>query len=210
MVKTIGVLSLQGGYREHGAHLRECGIDPVYVNDPAQLEMCAGLIIPGGESSCLRKLLSGFKMDEAIVRGVCEKHLKVWGTCAGAILCANEVMGEDPCLSLIEMSIERNMFGSQLSSFYEDVAIPGICEKPERLVYIRAPGIRRIWGKTVEIHRSHGVIMAAENDAVLVTSFHPELSSALSFHHYFIRKCGLEYSDNRRSEWTRTSWMTQG
>lgn len=210
MSKTIGVLSLQGGYREHGAHLRECGIDPIYVNEPDQLVNCAGLIIPGGESSCLRKLLSGFQMDKAIIRAVHENHLKIWGTCAGAILCANEIMGEDPCLSLIEMSIERNIFGSQLASFCEEVAIPGISEKPERLVYIRAPGILKIWGKTVEIHRSHDVITAAENDDVFVTSFHPELSSTLSFHHYFIHKCGLDYHDDRQSGWTRTSWMTLG
>ena len=210
MTKTIGVLSLQGGYREHGAHLRECGIEPVYVNDPNQLEQCAGLIIPGGESSCLRRLLRGFQMDEAIIRSVNENQLKVWGTCAGAILCADEVVGEDPCLSLIEASVERNIFGSQLASFCEEVAVPGICETPERLVYIRAPGIRRIWGKTRALHRSHEVITAAENDAVLITSFHPELSSTLAFHHYFIQKCGLKYSDNRESAWSRTSWMIRG
>ena len=76
MSGTIGVLSLQGGYREHGAHLRECGIDPVYVNGPDQLKNCVGLIIPGGESSCLRKLMRGFGMDEAIVI-----EEKLFGSC---------------------------------------------------------------------------------------------------------------------------------
>ena len=70
MERTIGVLSLQGGYREHGAHLRESGVEPIYVNAPSQLERCVGLIIPGGESSCLRKLLRGFELDVAIVNAV--------------------------------------------------------------------------------------------------------------------------------------------
>ena len=207
MSRTIGVLSLQGGYREHGAHLRECGIEPVYVNEPSGLEHCAGLIIPGGESSCLRRLLKGFQMDEAIIEGVKSRGLKVWGTCAGAILCADEVVGEEPCLSLIEASVERNIFGSQLASFCEDVVVSGIGEEVQRLVYIRAPGIRRVWGKTREVHRSHGVITAAENDGVLITSFHPELSPTLLFHKYFIRKCGLEPHDARTVAWARTSWI---
>ena len=210
MSRTIGVLSLQGGYREHGAHLRECGIDPIYVNEPSQLSECAGLIIPGGESSCLRRLMKGFLMDKAIIDGVKSGSFKVWGTCAGAILCADEILGEEPCLSLIEASVERNIFGSQLASFTEDVVVPCVGEGRQRLVYIRAPGIRRIWGKTVELHRSHDVITAAENEDVLITSFHPELSSTLLFHEYFIKKCGLEVRESRVGDWERTSWMIRG
>ena len=83
-------------------------------------------------------------------------------------------------------------------------------EEKQRLVYIRAPGIRRIWGKTVELHRSHDVITAAENDDVMITSFHPELSSTLLFHEYFIKKCGLEVKEKRVKAWDRTSWMVNG
>jgi 5'-phosphate synthase pdxT subunit len=210
MNKTIGVLALQGGYREHGAHLRECGIEPIYVKNPDELQNCAGLIMPGGESSCLRRLLRGFELDTAIIHAVQNNNLRIWGTCAGAILCANEVVGEDPCLSLIEASVERNIFGSQLASFCENVIVPGVCDTPERLVYIRAPGIRRIWGSTRLLHSSHDVITAAENENILITSFHPELSGTRAFHQYFIKKCGLEPIDARTSEWQRTNWMIHG
>ena len=209
MSGTIGVLALQGGFREHGAHLRDCGIEPVYVREPGQLACCSGLIIPGGESSCLRRLMRGFGLDTAIVEAVCDRGLKVWGTCAGAILCADEVEGEEPCLSLIEASVARNIFGSQLSSFTEEVALPFI-EGVQRLVYIRAPGIRRVWGGTKALHTSHGVITAAENVGVLVTSFHPELSGGLGFHTYFIRKCGLEPRLVRDAAWRPTRWMERG
>ena len=208
--KTIGVLALQGGYREHGAHLRDCGIEPVYVTRPEELAQCAGLIIPGGESSCLRRLMRGFEVDTAIVNAVKQDGMHVWGTCAGAILCADKVVGEEPCLGLIECEIERNIFGSQLSSFYEEVSIPGICETKERLVYIRAPGIRSVWGQTRTLLTSHDVITAAENDRVLVTSFHPELSETRAFHFYFIAKCGLTSHDARPQAWTRTAWMERG
>lgn len=108
---TIGVLALQGGFREHGAHLRECGIDPVYIRDPDELARCAGLIIPGGESSCLRRLMAANHIDEAIADAVKSGKLYVWGTCAGAILAAAQVVDEQPCLAIIDACIARNEIG---------------------------------------------------------------------------------------------------
>ena len=210
MKETIGVLALQGGFREHGAHLRQCGIEPVYVKDPDDLAPCRGLIIPGGESSCLRRLMKGFALDSAIIDAVHSRQMRVWGTCAGAILCADEIIGETPCLSLIEASVERNLFGAQLASFTEDTAIPGVCDTPERFVFIRAPGIRRVWGKTHVLHVTRDIITAAENDDVLITSFHPELSSSLSFHRYFASKCGVSIQNSPDQTWAPTSWMTLG
>lgn len=207
MSAKIGILALQGGFREHGAHLRECGIDPVYVRAREDLDGCCGLIIPGGESSCLRRLLKAFEMDRAIVEAVNGGHCKVWGTCAGAILCADEVEGEAPCLSLIEAAVERNVFGAQLASFTEKAVISPVSDAPQTLVYIRAPGIVRVWGETRVLHSSHGHIAAAENGNVLITTFHPELSETLAFHRYFAKKCGVETSEERRNAWEYTSWM---
>ena len=204
---TIGVLALQGGFREHGAHLRECGIEPVYVRESAQLEQCAGLVIPGGESSCLRRLMAANRIDDAIVDAVNAGSLCVWGTCAGAILAAAQVVGESPCLAVIEARIARNAFGSQLDSFTEDVVVPAVSDDVQRLVYIRAPAIVDVWGSTRILHSSHQTIAAAENERVLITSFHPELAKSLDFHRYFIKKCGLVPKDERHIPWDRMSWM---
>ncbi len=207
---TIGVLALQGGSREHGAHLRECGISPVYVRDPEQLSPCAGLIIPGGESSCLRRLMAANRIDEAIRDAVGAGKLCLWGTCAGAILAAQKVVGEPPCLGLIEAEIARNVFGSQLDSFAEDAVVPAVSEDVQHLVYIRAPGIVRVWGEARVLHVARGIIAAAENPRVLITSFHPELASTLEFHRYFIRKCGLTPKSECNAPWDRTAWMRLG
>lgn len=207
---TIGVLALQGGFREHGAHLRECGISPVYVRNPEELAACAGLIIPGGESSCLRRLMAANHMDDEIRTAVNADKLCVWGTCAGAILAAQKVVGEPPCLGIIGAEIARNVFGSQLDSFAEDVVVPAVSAAPQHLVYIRAPGIMRVWGDTRILHTAHGTVAAAENPRVLITSFHPELADTLDFHRYFIRKCGMTPDDGRRAAWDRTAWMRLG
>lgn len=207
---NIGVLALQGGFREHGAHLRECGLNPVYVKEPGDLADCVGLIIPGGESSCLRRLMAANRMDDAIRDAVNSGRLAVWGTCAGAILAADEVEGENPCLAIIEATVKRNVFGSQLDSFTEDVVIPEISENTQHIVFIRAPGITRVWGKTRALYQTHGSVAAARNDRVLITSFHPELSNTLDFHLYFIRMCGLHSEVKRTSQWEQTSWMRLG
>lgn len=204
---TIGVLALQGGFREHGAHLRECGIDPVYIRDPDELDQCVGLIIPGGESSCLRRLMAANHLDDAIANAVKSGKFYVWGTCAGAILAAAQVVGEQPCLAIIDACIERNVFGSQLDSFTEDVVVPAVSDAPQHLVYIRAPGITKVWGTTRILHTAHDTIAAAENDRVVITSFHPELAQTLDFHRYFIKKCGLTPKSERHSPWDRMSWM---
>lgn len=207
---SIGILALQGGFREHAAHLRDCGVAPIFVKTRADLSGCTGLIIPGGESSALRRLMAYDGLDAAVAEGVKRGSLCVWGTCAGAILCAAEVLGESPCLGVIEVSIERNVFGSQLDSFMEDAEVSAIGPGVMRLVYIRAPGIRRVWGQTRVLHRHGDVVTAAENARVLVTSFHPELSPTLAFHRYFVAKCGLRFSETGGEGWEFTRWMTRG
>jgi pyridoxal 5'-phosphate synthase pdxT subunit len=202
----IAILDLQGGVAEHAAHIRDCGHEPVLVKKPVHLENAAGLILPGGESSTLRKLLFQTGLDKAIKDHV-RNGMKVWGTCAGAILCASKVVGEEPCLSIIDIEIERNLFGSQLSSFTEFKVIPKVSSKPVKLVFIRAPGIKKIWGKTEILLETKGVIVAAENDSVLATSFHPELSPDREMHKYFIKKSGLQVTERPAVEWDRTRWM---
>ena len=208
--KVIGVLDLQGGVAEHLDHLARLGITGVPVKESEDLKGLAGLIIPGGESTCLAKLLRIFGLDEAIRREF-SKGMKIWGTCAGAILLAAEVRGEEPCLSLIDMAIERNSFGSQLESFSSEARVPRVAEGTVPLIFIRAPQIKRI-GQGVEVlFALDDYIAAAENPDILVTVFHPELTGCLAFHRYFARKCGLEPHSERETPdidpaWDDKSW----
>jgi len=202
----IAILDLQGGVAEHATHIRDCGHEPIFVKKVEHLENVAGLILPGGESSTLRKLLKETGLDEAIKKKV-KSGMKVWGTCAGAILAASKVVGEEPCLSIIEIEIERNLFGSQLSSFTEEKVIRKISELPIKLVFIRAPGIKSVWGETKVLLETKGVIVAAENDSVLATSFHPELSPNREIHKYFIQKSGQIVKESTDIQWDRNRWM---
>ncbi|HPS30174.1 MAG TPA: pyridoxal 5'-phosphate synthase glutaminase subunit PdxT [bacterium] len=205
-MSKIGILDLQGGVAEHAAHIRDCGQEPVFVKKPEHLENVTGLILPGGESSTLRKLLALTGLDKEIQNKV-KKGMKVWGTCAGAILCASKIVGEEPCLAIIDIEIERNIFGSQLSSFTEYKAIPIISDNSIKLVFIRAPGIKKVWGTTNILLETKGVIVAAENSSVLATSFHPELSPNREIHKYFIKKSGLQVTETNSIQWDRNRWM---
>ena len=208
--KVIGVLDLQGGVAEHLDHLARLGITGVPVKESEDLKGLAGLIIPGGESTCLARLIRIFRLDEAIRREF-SKGMKIWGTCAGAILLAAEVVGEEPCLPLIDVAIERNSFGSQLDSFAGEALIPGVAKGTVPLTFIRAPQIKRV-GRGVNVLLAlDEYIAAAESPDVLVTIFHPELTSCLAFHRYFTRKCGLRpRSENEVPDldpaWDDKSW----
>ncbi|MFZ3114318.1 MAG: pyridoxal 5'-phosphate synthase glutaminase subunit PdxT [Syntrophales bacterium] len=214
---AIGVLNLQGGVVEHLDHLARLGVASRPVKDAKELFGLAGLIIPGGESTCLSRLLRIFKLDEAIVS---EFHhgMKVWGTCAGAILLAGKVKGEAPHLALMDIEIERNSFGGQLDSFACEALIPAVAPSPLPLTFIRAPKITKV-GSGVDILLTRGdFIAAAESAAVLVTVFHPELTGCIAFHRYFARKCGLTPLDENQvpdldpswelRSWTRLSRIT--
>lgn len=208
---AIGVLALQGGVLEHLEHLERIGIPARRVKTPSDLKGIRGLVIPGGESTCLARLMGLFGVDEA-VRGAFSGGMKIWGTCAGAILLAKSVIGESPCLDLIDMEIERNSFGSQLDSFSITAAIPKIAPNPLPLTFIRAPKIRRTGPGINVLLQIDDYIAAAENDRVLVTVFHPELTGCVAFHRYFARKCGLSPFDEIRIPdvdpfWNRNSWM---
>jgi pyridoxal 5'-phosphate synthase pdxT subunit len=207
----IGVLDLQGGVSEHLDHLERIGIAARPVKIPGEIGRLAGLIIPGGESTCLSRLIRIFGIEEAI-RTEFSRGMKLWGTCAGAILLAQTVIGEAPHLGLIDVDIERNSFGSQMDSFNTEAVIPEISPSPLPLTFIRAPKIRRTGPGVTPLLQMDNYIAAAEDGRVFVTVFHPELTGCVAFHRYFARKCGLlPFHEDRAPDldpsWDRTSWM---
>ncbi|MBL8258648.1 MAG: pyridoxal 5'-phosphate synthase glutaminase subunit PdxT [Candidatus Competibacteraceae bacterium] len=206
---ALGVLDLQGGVQEHLDHLRRIGVSARAVKRAAELEGLAGLIVPGGESTCLSRLLRLFELDRAI-RHACDGGLKLWGTCAGAILLAAENLGEAPALGLIDIAVSRNAFGSQMDSFSREILAPAVAQEPIPVTFIRAPKIVRAGAGVRVLLELDGYIAAAEDDRILVTVFHPELTPNLAFHRYFARKCGLEPGGADQSldpGWTPQSWM---
>lgn len=204
----IGVLDLQGDVVEHLDHFDRLGVPVKRVKDPDVISELDGLIIPGGESTCLSRLLRIFGLQETIIAAHA-RGLKIWGTCAGAILLASSVIGEGSHLPLIDIEIERNSFGSQLDSFSYEALVPKISPLPLPLTFIRAPKIRAV-GKGVDILlKIDDYIAAAEDGQVLITVFHPELTGSLAFHRYFAAKCGLAVSADAGLQdptWTPTSW----
>jgi len=188
---AIGVLDLQGGVYEHLDHLERLGITGSRVKQEDDFNNLAGLIIPGGESTCLKRLLDIFGLKEVIRRHY-QRGMKIWGTCAGAILLAKKVVNDEPCLGLIDIEIERNSFGSQLDSFTAEAIMPEVAAESVPLTFIRAPKILRA-GKNVKILlEMDDYIAAAENENILVTVFHPELTGCLALHRYFAQKCGIK------------------
>jgi len=205
---TIGVLDLQGDVFEHLDHLQRLGVDARPVKQIEDFDGLAGLILPGGESTCLARLIRIFDIEPVIVRKYHE-GMKLWGTCAGAILLAGTLRGESSHLGLIDIEVQRNGFGSQLDSFACEALIPKISSDPVPLTFIRAPKILSA-GEGVEILlKIDDFIAAAESADILVTAFHPELTACLAFHRYFASKCGLQ---PRVAEgvfdpsWKMTSW----
>ena len=205
----IGVLDLQGGVQEHLDHLQRIGVVGRPVKRAAELAGLAGLIIPGGESTCLSRLLTLFGLREAIEQAY-HQGLKLWGTCAGAILLARENIGEAPYFGLIDMAVNRNAFGSQLDSFNREALVPRVAAEPIPLTFIRAPKILRIGAGVQVLLALDHYIAAAEDEQILVTVFHPELTPSLAFHRYFARKCGLNPTAVDDSaldpDWTPQSW----
>jgi len=209
--EVVGVLDLQGGVHEHLDHLERLGVPYKKVKQAADFASLAGLIIPGGESTCLARLLNIFELKDVILQHH-RRGMKVWGTCAGAILLADKVIGEQPCLSLIDIEIERNGFGSQLDSFTSEAFIDAVSDERIPLTFIRAPKILRAGKKINVLLQIDDYIAAAENDSILVTVFHPELTGSLAFHRYFALKCGLlkaaeQNTSTVNQDWKNSSWM---
>ncbi len=202
----IGVLDLQGGVHEHVYHLQALGLEPVRVKEANQFDDLAGLILPGGESTCLIRLLNIFEITPKLIEAF-NNGMKIWGTCAGAILLSKEIEKEQPQLGLMDITIARNAFGYQIDSFNTSIEIPKVAKGKIDLTFIRAPKITSV-GKGVEILLElEGYIAAAESDNCMATVFHPELTPSLAFHKYFAEKCGLVVNNNITERPERTSWM---
>ena len=180
----IGVLALQGDFQEHVKALEVIGAQPVEVRLAHQLDNLDGLIIPGGESTTLRKLADAYGMMDPLRRfGVARP---IWGTCAGAILLARHIEGQEAHLGLIDITVRRNAFGRQIDSFVANVVIDDD-EVPFPAVFIRAPIIVSVEpGVTVLARLSDNRIVAVQQDHLLATSFHPELTRDVRFHQRFL------------------------
>jgi len=186
-VTRAGVLGLQGDFAEHLHTLRAMGVDAVDVRRPQQLDEVDALIIPGGESTTIGKLAAQYGIIPKLLARV-EEGMPVWGTCAGAIFIAKDVPGHPhPIAGLMDMTVERNVFGRQVDSFEADLAIAGIGPEPFHAVFIRAPRIASVGpGVTVLAALADGTIVAARQGRLLATSFHPELTDDRRLHQLFL------------------------
>jgi len=183
----IGVLALQGDVREHVEILKKLGIEPVEVRDVADLEGLHGLIVPGGESTAIGKMMAESGLLDG-VRSFFYKGGPVWGTCAGMVLAASATTGpRQPLLGLMNALVERNGFGRQVHSFEKELEIEGF-EEPFVGVFIRAPFFEDVGPGVEVLSEINGRIVAAKGENILVTAFHPELTEDLRFHEYFLRE----------------------
>jgi 5'-phosphate synthase pdxT subunit len=179
----IGILALQGDVREHAAALRDVGAEPIEVRLPRDLVGLDGLILPGGESTTMRRLIDLYGLREPIV-ALAHGGAPLYGTCAGMILLADRIAdGDEPVLRLLDITIERNAYGRQLDSFEADVAIPSLGDEPLHGVFIRAPVVSDV-GPDVEVlaRDADGRAIAVRQGRVMATAFHPELTADRRLH----------------------------
>jgi pyridoxal 5'-phosphate synthase pdxT subunit len=179
----IGVLALQGAFREHLAVLASLGIEGVEVRLPEQLDGLSGLILPGGESTTLRRLIERWGMRQPIL-DLAESGAPLFGTCAGMIVLAREIAGDEaPIVPLLDVRVERNAFGRQLDSFETDLDVPILGGTPVHAIFIRAPTIT-VTGPDVDVlaRLEDGRIVAVRERNVIATAFHPELAGETRFH----------------------------
>ena len=184
--KHIGVLGVQGAVSEHASHLRSLGAEPVVVRRPDDLAGVDGLVLPGGESTTIGRLIRRYGLYEPIVTRA-KAGLPLFGTCAGMILLAKRIHGqEDAHLGLLDATVDRNSFGRQRESFEADLIVKGLGEQPFSAVFIRAPHIMQADGNVEILATYHEKIVAARERNLLVTSFHPELTDDLRMHRLFL------------------------
>ena len=187
----VGVLALQGDFREHLAVLRSLGADAVPVRRPEELEQVAGLVIPGGESSVMDKLSRAFGLAEPLKAAIAG-GLPVYGTCAGLIMLADSIVdgiAGQQSLGGLDVTVRRNAFGSQVDSFETDLDIPQLGGAPVHAVFIRAPIVESVGERATVLARvPDGRVVAVEQGDLLGTSFHPEITGDTRFHAYFLAK----------------------
>jgi 5'-phosphate synthase pdxT subunit len=205
-VVTIGVLAVQGDFAEHSAMLRRAAagtgqdIAVREVRTPHDLVDLDGLIVPGGESTTIGKLLVAYGLEEPI-RAAARDGLPIWGTCAGMILLARDVVGGEPDgrIGLMDLTVQRNAFGRQIDSFETDLEFAGL-DKPIHAVFIRAPLIERVGPEAQALATlPDGRVVAARQGHLLATAFHPELTPDTSLHAWFIDACVARRDEERLS-----------
>ncbi len=184
---TIGVLALQGAFIEHVHALHRLEVEAREVRLPRDLEGLDGLIMPGGESTTIGKLMVQYGLDEPL-RARARDGFPIWGTCAGMILLAKDIGGlRQPLIGVMDIVVERNAFGRQLDSFETDLRIAAIGDEPFHAIFIRAPLIHAVHGAAeILAQLPDGRIVAAREGNLLATSFHPELTADDRLHRYFV------------------------
>jgi 5'-phosphate synthase pdxT subunit len=191
----IGVLAVQGAFAEHIALLRDIGVDAVPVRLPKDLEGLSGLILPGGESTAMRKLIDNWGLRGPIL-DLARRGAPIFGTCAGMILLSKEITdGDEPVFPLLDIGVKRNAFGRQLDSFESELAVPVLGDTPVHAVFIRAPVVERVGGEVdVLAQLEDGRVVAVRDGNVIATAFHPELAGETRFHR-LIATMAAEYAE---------------
>lgn len=186
-MSRIGVLGLQGDFAEHLAVLKRLGAEGVDIRRAEQLAGIDGLIIPGGESTTISRLMAEYGITEPL-RRMAQEGFPIWGTCADMIVMAKRATDLDlPTLQVMDIAVRRNAFGRQVDSFEEDLVIDALGPPPFHAVFIRAPLIEEV-GPQAEVlaQLANGTIVAARHGKLLATSFHPELTEDDRLHRYFL------------------------
>ncbi|MFC1904171.1 pyridoxal 5'-phosphate synthase glutaminase subunit PdxT [Chloroflexota bacterium] len=184
----VGVLALQGAFIEHISVMQQLGVEALAVRLPDELNGLDGLIIPGGESTAILKLMQNFSLIQPL-RELAQAGLPILGTCAGMVCLAKKVSDRElDTLSVMDIVVRRNAFGRQVDSFEAELSMPILGDKPFPAVFIRAPFIEKA-GPQVEIlaHLPDGAAVAARQGKLVASAFHPELTSDLRFHSYFLQ-----------------------
>ncbi len=190
-MRRVGVLALQGAFREHKKALEALGAEVREVRLPRHLDGLDGLVLPGGESTTIGKLMVAYKLLEPL-RELAAGGLPMFGTCAGMIVLARDIGGLDqPLVGVMDVKVCRNAFGRQVDSFEADLPVPALGYVPFHAVFIRAPVIEEV-GAGVEVlaRLEDGRIVAARQGEVLVAAFHPELTDDRRMHQYFLTMLG--------------------
>jgi pyridoxal 5'-phosphate synthase pdxT subunit len=182
----VGVLALQGDFAEHIEMLSNFDVDVHKIKNKSQLEKLDGLIIPGGESTTIKKLIDRYDFENAIKEKI-NHGMSLWGTCAGLICIANKLTEKDPIpMGIIDVEVSRNWFGRQVDSFETNIEFKGITENI-KAVFIRAPIVTKVKNNVEILSKlTDGTIVAVKQDKILGTSFHPEISGSSKVHEFFI------------------------
>jgi len=184
---TVGVLALQGSFAEHLKALEKIpGVSAIPVKDKNDLARVDRLIIPGGESTTMGKILVRTGLEQPLSERI-QQGMPVWGTCAGMILLAKEVLGEKSYLGTMDIAVRRNAYGGQLDSFTTEAEIPAVAPGKIPLVFIRAPWIEATSNEVELLAQYDGKGIAARQGNMLATSFHPELTDNIAFYEYFCK-----------------------